>query len=212
VLREQACRPDAPIDAEDFKLTSILLKYQKQLLLMMRPVIETRLRQLTRDRQNIEDLRQDVYLRLAEKDVEAVPSFTSLEGYVSRIARNVAVDWIRRTQRERKSTGGVDMNRTSFGAHPPEAILIRSEEIARMRRAFLQLPELQQRLLELRFTHGYSLKGIATGMKVDYNTMRQAYYKAILRIRKAMNEERPRDEELSADEERDLEEWQSNGT
>jgi DNA-directed RNA polymerase specialized sigma24 family protein len=55
--------------------------------------------------------------------------------------------------------------------------------------------------------HGYSLKEIATGMNVDYNTMRQAYYKAFMRIRKAMNEEQPHDGKPSADDERDVEEW-----
>ena len=199
-------RPDAPIDAEDFKLTSILRKYEKQLLLMMRRIIETRLRQMTRDSQSIDDLRQDVCLRLAEMNVEAVP-IKSLEGYVSRISRNVAVDWIRRTQRERKSTGRVDMDRTSFGDNSPEALLIRSEELARLSRAIKQLSDLQQNIINLRFMHGYSLKEIATGMNVDYNTMRQAYYKAFVRIRRAMNEEQPHDGKPSADEERDVEEW-----
>jgi RNA polymerase sigma factor (sigma-70 family) len=199
-------RPDAPIDAEDFKLTSILRKYEKQLLLMMRRIIETRLRQMTRDSQSIDDLRQDVCLRLAEMNVEAVP-IKSLEGYVSRISRNVAVDWIRRTQRERKSTGRVDMDRTSFGDNSPEALLIRSEELARLSRAIKQLSDLQQNIINLRFMHGYSLKEIATGMNVDYNTMRQAYYKAFVRIRKAMNEEQPHDGKPSADDERDVEEW-----
>jgi RNA polymerase sigma-70 factor (ECF subfamily) len=206
-------RPDAPIDAEDFKLTSILIKYQNQLLPMMRPIIERRLRQKTRQRQIIEDLRQEVYLRLGEIDVEAVPSFTSLEGYVSRISRNVAVDWIRRDQRERTRTGRVDMDRTSFGDHnSPEELLIRSEELARMRRAIKQLPDLEQTIIYLRFMHGYSLRGIATGMNVDYNTMRKAYYKAFVKIRKAMNEEQPHDDKPSADEERDVEEWKKNGT
>jgi RNA polymerase sigma-70 factor (ECF subfamily) len=208
VLKEQACRPDAPIDAEDSKLTSILLKYQEQLLAMMGPIIEARLRQMTRQSQDIDDLRQEVYLWLAEKPVQAVPRFTSLEGYVSRMSRNVGVNWVRRTQRERKSTGRVDPDRISSGEHnSPEALLIHREELAQMRRAIKQLPDLERQILSLRFIHDYSLKGIATGMNVDYNTMRRAYYRALVRLRKAMNEEQPHDEKLSANEEHAVEEW-----
>jgi RNA polymerase sigma factor (sigma-70 family) len=208
VLREQACRPDAPIDAEDSKLTSILLLYEEQLLAMMGPIIEARIRQTIRQRQDVEDLRQEVYLQFAEMTAEAVPFFTSLEGYANRLSRNLAVTWIRRTQRKRKSTGRIDIDQISSGEHnSPEALLIRSEQIAQMRRAIRQLSALEQQILELRFRHDYSLKGIATGMNVDYNTMRCAFYRALVRLKKAMNEEQPHDDQLSAAAEHDVEEW-----
>jgi RNA polymerase sigma factor (sigma-70 family) len=172
-------------------LTSILNKYQAPLLAMMRPLIERRLGQKTQYRPIIEDLRQEVYLRLAETSVDAVPPIRSLEGYVSRLARNVAVDWIRERQRVRKRTGKLNLERHSLGESPtPESLAIRDEELARMHRAMQQLPPSQQELLRLHFWNGYTLQAIATGKQVDYNIIRKEYLMALLAVRQAMLEDK----------------------
>lgn len=130
---------------------------------------------------DVEDAFQEVfiriYLRLGDlRDEHALP------GWVAQVTRNVALDLIRKRQRE--TLGGDELDEASFD-EPYEQIL----DALSVRRALGRLPEQQREMLERFFVQDQSYRTIAHELSLPAGTIASRIARALAMLRNEFMEE-----------------------
>jgi RNA polymerase sigma factor (sigma-70 family) len=134
--------------------------------------------------QNVDDLAQEVYLRLLRID-DADYMRTPL-AYLYRVASNVLSDWNEVEQRERHVTAdSEELDRWSESAEAawPENPTDRLELAEQIERALAQLPPLQAAILVLFEQEGLTYREIAQELKISVHTVEKYLTLARARIR-----------------------------
>ncbi len=132
--------------------------------------------------QEIDDVVQDVFVRLFSALRTYEPG-RPLEVYVLEIARRVAISDFRKSAAAKRGGGRPEIslsdsceNPGSYAeqsdSHNQEDMLIRSEEVFRLREALQRLTESCRRLLSLRYELGLAYKDIAAEMKTNEGALR----------------------------------------
>lgn len=130
---------------------------------------------------DVEDGFQEVfirlYLRLGDlRDEQALP------GWIAQVTRNVALDLIRKRQRE--SIGGDELDEASFD-EPYEQLL----DAMSVRRALGRLPEQQREMLDRFFVQDQSYRTIAEELSIPAGTIASRISRALGMLRKEFMEE-----------------------
>lgn len=124
---------------------------------------------MTRRRAIAEEIVQDVFLQLHQHWSE----IDSPEAWLVRCTRNRCLDYLRRSQREvlqehpeTENPMSESWNTTSVTL--PDTRLIRGEAIAALKDSIRQLPELDRKLIELKYFEGLKYREISerTGLTV----------------------------------------------
>lgn len=134
--------------------------------------------------QNVDDLAQEVYLRLLRLD-DAEYMRTPL-AYLYRVAANVLNDWNEVEQRENHVTADSDqLDRWSESGEAawPESPSERLELAQQIERALAQLPPLQAAILVLFEQEGMSYQEIAAELKISVHTVEKYLTVARARMR-----------------------------
>ena len=144
------------------------------------------------------DLAQDVVMDTFLKAWQALPRFAgraSLRTWLFRIARNCALDHIRRAQRRREvsladdESGHAAQRDVADVYQPsPSKQMERSETAAHVRAAMGRLPELHRTVLELRFQDDLSYTEIAAVLGVSIGTVMSRLFNAKKKLRRALEE------------------------
>jgi RNA polymerase sigma-70 factor (ECF subfamily) len=146
------------------------------------------LARLTGERERLEDLAQEVFLRL----FRALPHFrgsAKLSTFIYRIVVNVVNDEFRRRQETRRMAP-IDEETREF-AHPapgPEDLLERSQFQEALDSAVGQLPLRDRTILALHYQEGRSYEEIAAILQLPMGTVKTHLYRARERLKTAMGE------------------------
>lgn len=137
---------------------------------------------LTRDQGAGQDLLQEVFVKLA-RDASGLAAAVSEQAWIFRIARNVAMDWLRRTKvRNRAALHLVDLAEAFVLPEDPDAAALER----RMARALAGLPEEQRAVVQLHLWEGLTFREIAEIQAVPLPTVTSRYRYGITALRAAL--------------------------
>jgi len=125
---------------------------------------------------------QEVDARLALVDLSAASKIRLLEAYVYGVCRNVAVDWVRETMRNRKNSLEEHINTISYLTENPEKAAATVQKLEQLQGAIDGLPENQRQVYWLRKIYRYSDREIAERMKTNVRDVQNTLRKAVRRI------------------------------
>jgi RNA polymerase sigma-70 factor (ECF subfamily) len=165
-------------------MKSLLPKQAWQVAAQYKRQLHTYLLRRLGKAQNVDDLAQEVYLRLLRID-DADYMRTPL-AYLYRVASNVLSDWNEIEQREGHVTadsGEIDRWSESPEAAWPENPADRLELTEQIERALAQLPPLQATILVLFEQEGLTYQEIAKELEISVHTVEKYLTVARARIR-----------------------------
>jgi RNA polymerase sigma-70 factor (ECF subfamily) len=148
---------------------------------------------LLRDRARAEDIVQEAFLELVRRIAKINPR-KSVTGWLYRVARNRAIDDLRRRKHEtmpgdtafRDRAGG----RMTEPAESPAGRMMAVETRDALELALAQLPDKERDLLLLRFYGGLKFQEIAGILKRPLGTVLWQSRKSLAKLRKVMTAER----------------------
>jgi RNA polymerase sigma factor (sigma-70 family) len=159
------------------------------------PRLRNFIRRRVADREDAEDILQDVYYELVEASrmLEPVEQVTA---WLFRVARNRIIDLFRRRQREalRKEPAPVadDGGESAWGEllpstdAGPDAAYVRSVLLEELDAALDELPDEQREVFVAHELMGRSFKEIATQTGVSVNTLLSRKHYAVLHLRERL--------------------------
>ncbi len=164
----------------------------KELLERHQQKIFTAIYLFVKDREQAEDLFQDVFIRIIDTLRKGAYNHEGkFSQWASRIAYNMCVDQFRRSKRRTKVTGTDDFDIFDVLELPDtnkEDEMIKSETHSRLRQLIDNLPDEQREVVILRHYADLSFKEIAAITRVSINTALGRMRYALINIRKMMEE------------------------
>jgi RNA polymerase sigma factor (sigma-70 family) len=147
-------------------------------VLPLEAVLRQFLRRSLRDRSNIDDLVQEVYVRVCEAANDQIPQ--PVRPFVFTIARNLLVDRVRREQVVSiEAVEDLEALNAAIDMPGPEQSVIAREELRRLQAALDRLPPRAREALLLRKVEGLSWREIAARMGITEGTVNQHLKSAI---------------------------------
>lgn len=133
-----------------------------------------------------EDLTSEVFVRLLQSLNTARAPRDRLQGWLYRVAHNLAMDWFRR--QGRMTEVPLDMELAVDADSPPRALEERQSQ-EQVRAAVRQLTIDQQRVIVLRFGEGFKLAEVARLMEKSEGAIKTLQYRAIKRLGKLLEQQ-----------------------
>lgn len=131
-------------------------------------------RKFTRDQADAEEVVQEAYVRLGEMAAKQV--LDSPGGYLTRIVRNLALDWMRSARRQRDTyaeDGDAALLGVAAETPSPEQAALARNEIDRLQDALAELPERTQIAVEMHRFGGAKLREIADELGISVTIAHQ---------------------------------------
>jgi RNA polymerase sigma factor (sigma-70 family) len=140
-----------------------------------------------RDPDRAEDLAQEVFLR-AQLHLEQLGPQGNFAGWVCRIARNLAINWLRQGQRASRLLPIVPLEEEAMRSADRNTPDVREslgmqEESQALSGALLALPEDQRELVLLHFMSGATQREIAERLGVNQATVSRQIQRALAQLR-----------------------------
>lgn len=153
---------------------------------------------LVRDRDIAEDLTQDVYIKVLNS-YEGFKGDSSEKTWLFSIARNVAIDYIRKQKRRRKTISGIfDIKeKENQLVHPdklPDEIIDESESVKHLYGALSKCKEEHQQVILLRFIHSFSIKETASVMGWTEGRVKTVQHRTLKALKNILEDSRKEDE------------------
>jgi RNA polymerase sigma factor (sigma-70 family) len=124
-----------------------------------------------RNKSDIADLRQDIYVRVYESALKGIPDFP--KAFVFEIARNLLITRMRREQVVPfEAVSDFDALKTAIDEPGPDSTLIARDELRRLQAALDQLPPRCREAFVMRQVDGLSRREIAVRMGVSEMTVK----------------------------------------
>lgn len=149
------------------------------------------LRRMSRDHQQAEDYFQETFRRVHEK-AGTFEGRSSFKSWLYRIASNVALDGIRKvnrepqmtsltTNREDDSQAPLEVSRAvvSLERDDPYEAAVRTEQVGQVQRAIEELPERQRATLVLAYYQGLSYREVSEVLGCSLGTVKTQMYRAL---------------------------------
>jgi len=144
------------------------------------------------DAEQAEDLTSEVFLKLLQVLGTRRAPRQQLQGWLYRVARNLAIDWYR--QRAKGVQYSLEEELTPDGGTPP-TWLEQQELQDELREAIRQLTPEQQEVIVLRFGEGRKISEVGRMMGKSEGSVKVMQYRAINRLRKLLEEKGKRGNE-----------------
>lgn len=140
------------------------------------------------DRGRGEDVVQEAFFRLRSSSADR-PLDEPL-GYLRRIVRNLAIDWVRRLASEGKLlAGSVACDTIAEDQPSQEDAIVRRDELKIAMEAMAELPERTRIALELHRFEGLTLKDIAARLGISVARVHSLVYEGLEHCRKRLARE-----------------------
>ncbi len=142
-------------------------------------VLRACLRRYVNNAADVEELLQETYAQLLEARAADRGSVHSVRGFALGIARNLALNWLRR-RRIVSMESITDLEDLSYleEGEQVERIVSAEQELALLVQAVEGLPERCRQVFTLRKVYGFSQKEIAARLSISENTVEQHLTKA----------------------------------
>jgi RNA polymerase sigma factor (sigma-70 family) len=129
-----------------------------------------------------EDVAQEAYLRFATligQDHPKQDQIAQPVGYLYRIVRNLAVDWVRRLSAEKaQGSVGEPLESVAAAVPSPEQEVLCREQLRLVAKALAELPARTQLAFELHHLCGYTLQEIANECGISVTLAHQLVHRA----------------------------------
>lgn len=137
---------------------------------------------VTRAERFAQEVTQDVFMTIWREPGRFDPTRGALGPWLMRMARNKAIDLIRREESVRRRTAEVDLEFTEApdDVHDEVWQTVRRE---RLHRALVKLPEEQRRAVQLAFIRGLTHVEVAEAEGIPLGTAKTRIRTALLRLR-----------------------------
>jgi RNA polymerase sigma-70 factor (ECF subfamily) len=140
-------------------------------------------RRLLRHEEDARDLAHDVLLRVT-RGLERYDPARPFAPWIYRIARNTCLHHVERQKvRGPTATGGDRPGPTP----PPDVLVARQEEVARVRRALARLPRGDRKLLEMKLVRGLGNAEMAESLGLTSAALRSRASRALGRLRRELD-------------------------
>jgi RNA polymerase sigma-70 factor (ECF subfamily) len=139
------------------------------------------------DRETAEEITQDVFTSLWRKAGTFRPERSGVGTWISRIARNRAIDELRR-RKSRAKLASLPWEEETAGQSPADDGELELER-QRVRRAVAGLPREQRQVLSMAFFQGLSHSEIAGALELPLGTVKTWIRAAMTRLRQTLVEE-----------------------
>ena len=140
-------------------------------------LIVSAVRTQARDAADVEDLLQDVFVRLCKDDYRLLKTYDAaragLSTWLTIVARSTARDVLRRRQ----------PLTTPYEAVPEAALAVTAEPTERVKLPEGLLSPRQKLVLTMLYDRDMDVTEVATALKVDPQTIRSTHHKAMLKLR-----------------------------
>ena len=133
-----------------------------------------------------EDLTSEVFVKLLEVLGTRRAPRKQLQGWLYRVAHNLAMDWFRR--QSKGSTMALDEELVADSDLPAAAVEKRQDQ-QQLRLAIGQLTSAQQQVILLRFGEGFKVAEVAELMGKSPGAVKILQHRAIKRLRKLLDRE-----------------------
>lgn len=157
-----------------------------RLFLAHRREVQSYLTRKLRDSETAADLTQETFLRYAEQH-QGGGAVSHERSYLYRTAHNLAVDHVRRQQRER--TDNVPDDALLHVAHDspsPERTAAGRADLARVRAALLELPERTRQIFVLARIEGLTYAAVARRLDISESSVQKHLAKAVQHVMRRM--------------------------
>jgi RNA polymerase sigma-70 factor (ECF subfamily) len=168
---------------DEAAFTSLFYKYKDKLFAYIYS--------FTKSTEAAEDIIQDVFMKIWNNR-EKILEVDNLSSFLYRIAQNRAIDELRRFSRDTLAMNEMfgDEENDSEADTPIEE-MISKEVVKSYQDAVTHLPPQQQKVFVLHKEQGRSIQEIADEMNISYFTVQSHMKKAIVNMRKYLNENYP---------------------
>jgi RNA polymerase sigma-70 factor (ECF subfamily) len=177
----------APHSGEGVSATEVMVWFAREVL-PMEPILMHFLRSNRRNKDDIDDLRQDVYLRVCEAAQKKFPD--QVKPFVLATARNLLID---RARRERvvpiEAIADTDTMGIALDAPSPERAVIARDELRRLQAAIDDLPPRCREAIILGRVEGLSGREIAARMGISEMTASEHLSKGIYALTETLHGE-----------------------
>ena len=144
------------------------------------------------DAEQAEDLTSEVFLKLLQVLGTRRAPERQLQGWLYRVARNLAIDWYR--QRAKGAEYTLEEELTPDG-ETPRNWLERQEQLGELREAISQLTPEQQEVIVLRFGEGRKIREVGQMLGKSEGSVKVMQYRAMNRLRKLLEDKGKRGNE-----------------
>lgn len=152
-----------------------------------RPALTRYFSRRVRDKDDIPDLIQEVFVRLVRRD--DTTKLDSVRGYVFETAHSVAIDWLRRYESHRRGVHETFDAQLHGGADTAtDQLLIDREDLDCVISALMELPERTRAVFVLRRMESMKFKDIAERLGVSLSTVEQHMYRAMAHLMSRLRE------------------------
>lgn len=134
-----------------------------------------------------EEIVQDVFLQLWRNAHRYEAARGPLEPWLFSLARNRALDHLRRKgEKQRRREGTLELQPAAVAAPNPEHVVDQKRRAERVRALMGSLPEQQRRAIELAFFEGMTHSEIAAALREPLGTVKSWIRNGLLRLREAL--------------------------
>lgn len=151
---------------------------------------------MLRDRSEVEDALQDVYIRVWQRAAQFDPTRGAAMGWLIAIARNVALDRLRarpeargysRAEPSREAPGDDPIDRLPALGPDAESKLLAHAEARRVVDCFAELEDGRAEAVRGAYLRGLSYQELAERHAVPLNTMRTWLRRSLLRLKECLD-------------------------
>jgi RNA polymerase sigma-70 factor (ECF subfamily) len=144
----------------------------------------------TKDRADLEDMVQEVFMRLIRRGSTSALACENLSAYVFETAGSVLKDRLRKHVTHRVAAHEpFDSDRHSDVDCSPERVLLGKERLARATAVLLELPERTRVIFVLRRLEGMHFKDIAARLGISVSAVEKHMQRAITHLMRRIQQE-----------------------
>jgi len=160
------------------------LDFRTDILPMKNQLYRLALR-ITLNPQEAEDIVQDTLIKVWNRR-DSWDEIDSIEAFSMTVCRNLALDVIKKKERQNASLDDMPFERPD-SKHDPLTELVHKDNLDRIRRVMDQLPEVQRTCMQLRDFEGLSYKEIATTLDIPEGQVKINIFRARQEVKKNVN-------------------------
>jgi len=160
----------------------------REIYLKYAPIMQTFVSKFT-DRTTAEDLVQDVFMQIWVAH-ETLSINESLQSYLFRATRNRCINYLEHLKVEASYEAHEVINlqiREAEFFQSPEQLLIRQEQLDRVRREIEKLPEKSRKVFKMAYDDDMKAAEIAKKLQLSVRTVETQLYKALKTLRSAFS-------------------------